>query len=295
MPTKHLTFFLMPALLLVFIGCGASDDSSDGGENAVDDQSVVIDDNYLPAAYSGWYRPDTNTTWQWQLSGTVNTAYDVDLYDIDLFDSSPELVSQLHSSGKKVICYFSAGSYENWRDDAGDFLSTDLGNNLDDWAGEKWLDIRSDNVRSIMRERLDLAAQKGCDGVEPDNMDGYTNNPGFDLTATDQSAYNRFIANEAHDRNLSVGLKNDLDQLGALVEYYDFAVNEQCYQYDECGVYSVFTDQNKAVFNAEYPEEDPSLYNAQSIEALCAEADGDAIRTLILPLDLDDSSRISCQ
>jgi len=30
---------------------------------------------------------------------------------------------------------------------------------------------------------LDLAAQRGCDGVEPDNVDGYSNDNGFGLTA----------------------------------------------------------------------------------------------------------------
>lgn len=281
--------FIPSLILFIFTGCNNKNDADSG----VLSRSFSYDES--PTAYTGWYRPDTSTTWQWQLTGTVNETYDVDLYDIDLFDSSTDLITRLKNSGKKVICYFSAGSYENWRDDAGDFLDTELGNNLDGWAGEKWLDIRSNNVHSIMEKRLALAADKGCDGVEPDNMDGYTNDPGFDFTAADQLAYNRFIANTAHEYNLSVGLKNDLDQLEALVGYYDFAVNEQCFQYDECERYSVFTDSNKPVFNAEYPEEDASLDNAQSVEALCAEADADSIQTLILPLDLDDSSRISCQ
>lgn len=46
--------------------------------------------------------------------------------------------------GRKVICYFSAGSYENWRPDRHDFPSDVLGNNLEHWEGEKWLDIRDD-------------------------------------------------------------------------------------------------------------------------------------------------------
>jgi hypothetical protein len=92
-----------------------------------------------------WYRPDTNTTWQWQLTGSVNTNYAVDLYDIDLFDSSEALIDSLHNSGKKVICYFSGGSYESWRDDSGDFANEVLGNDLDGWE-EKWLDIRAQSL-----------------------------------------------------------------------------------------------------------------------------------------------------
>jgi hypothetical protein len=33
-----------------------------------------------------------------------------------------------------------------------------------------------------MSTRLALASSKGCDGVDPDNVDGYDNDSGFDLT-----------------------------------------------------------------------------------------------------------------
>ncbi len=81
-------------------------------------------------------------------------------YDIDLFDNSAAIIEGLHNDGRRVVCYFSAGSYENWRPDSGDFEEADLGNTLDGWPGERWLDIRSANVRDIMKARLDLAAQK---------------------------------------------------------------------------------------------------------------------------------------
>ncbi|GAL06248.1 endo alpha-1,4 polygalactosaminidase precusor precursor [Photobacterium aphoticum] len=68
-----------------------------------------------------------------------------------------------------------------------------------------------------------MAVQKGCDGVEPDNVDGYKNNTGFDLTADDQLTFNRLLANEAHARNLSIGLKNNVEQVPELVTYFDFA------------------------------------------------------------------------
>ncbi|MFP3534108.1 endo alpha-1,4 polygalactosaminidase, partial [Burkholderia sp. SIMBA_042] len=89
----------------------------------------------------------------------------------------------LKSQGKRVVCYFSAGSSENWRSDYSQFTAADQGNPLDGWAGERWLDTRSANVRRIMTARMDLAKSKGCDGIDPDNVDGYTNNPGLPLTA----------------------------------------------------------------------------------------------------------------
>jgi endo-alpha-1,4-polygalactosaminidase (GH114 family) len=241
-----------------------------------------------------WYRPDTNTTWQWQLTGSINTNYAVDLYDIDLFDSSEALIDSLHNSGKKVICYFSGGSYESWRDDSGDFANEVLGNDLDGWEGEKWLDIRAQSLEPIMRARLNLAQQKGCDGVEPDNMDGYTNNSGFNLTAQDQLKYNKFIANEARKRGLSVGLKNDLNQIATLEPFFDFAVNEQCHSYSECDYMQPFIDAAKPVFNAEYEQKYIDNTNGAR-DDLCTQTLSLKFQTLILPMDLDDSFRYSCE
>ena len=194
-----------------------------------------------------------NTTWQWQLTQTVDQSVDAKLFDIDLFDNSQSTIASLKSKGKIVICYFSAGSYENWRSDAGSFPATVLGSPLDGWPGEKWLDIRQiSQLTPIMTARMDLAKSKGCDGLEPDNIDGYTNNSGFTLTAADQINYNKFLANEAHKRGLSIGLKNDIDQIAALEPFFDFAVNEQCFEYNECGTYQPFLQAGKAVFNVEY-------------------------------------------
>jgi hypothetical protein len=85
-----------------------------------------------------------------------------------------------------------------------------------------------------MQKRLDLAVAKGCDAVDPDNVDGYANDSGFPLTASHQLSHNRFLASEAHERGLAIGLKNDLDQIPKLVASFDFQINDQCFAYDEC-------------------------------------------------------------
>ena len=143
-----------------------------------------------------------------------------------------------------------------------------------------------------MRQRLDLAKQKGCDGIEPDNVDGYTNDSGFDLTVSDQLAFNRFIADEAHKRGLSVGLKNDLDQAGQLVDYFDFSVSEQCHEFGECELLEPFIRAGKPVLNAEYQEE--LITNAARRQALCDAAAVEGFSTLVLPVMLDGSFRYSC-
>ncbi len=235
-----------------------------------------------------WWQPHANErlTWQWDLSdGTVDTSYDVDMYDVDLFDTSQAQIDELHTAGRKVVCYFSAGSWEDWRDDAGSFAEAVKGNDLDGWAGEKWLDIRAASLRLIMQDRLDLAATKQCDGVEPDNIDGYTNDTGFPLTAGDQLTYNNWLVTEAHNRNLSIGLKNDVDQINDLVGSFDWALNEQCYQYDECIDYQSFITNNKPVFGVEYNLE-PS--------AFCPQANASGYSWLKKNLNLD-SWRFGCE
>jgi hypothetical protein len=175
------------------------------------------------------------------------------VYDVDLFGTSAQQVQQLHSQGRKVICYLSAGSYEPGRPDSATFPAAVLGNGLSGWPGERWLDIRQLNVlMPLMAARLDECATKGFDGVEPDNVDGYQNNSGFNLTANDQETFNRALAQLAHDRGLAVGLKNDLDQVATLQPAFDFAVNEQCAEYNECTLLSPFITAGKPVLHVEY-------------------------------------------
>ncbi len=214
------------------------------------------------------------------------------MYDIDLFDTPKSTIDGLKSRGIAVVCYFSAGSSENWRPDYPRFTSLDQGNALSGWAGERWLDTRSTNVREIMKARLDLAVSKGCDGVEPDNMDAYVNNPGFPLTSNTQINYAQFIAAEARARGLKVALKNAVELVNQLEPHFDFAVNEQCHQYNECNSYSVFISKGKPVFNAEYS----SIYvtDATRRAQLCAISRSIGIRSLILPLDLNGAFRYSC-
>jgi hypothetical protein len=196
--------------------------------------------------------PNQGVSWQWQLSGKIDTSVKAHVYDIDS-EVSKKTVRTLHAKGRRVICYISAGSWENFRPDAAKFPASVKGKTLDGWPDERWLDIRQvATLRPIMAARMDVCRAKGFDGVEPDNVDGYTNDSGFPLTAAEQRTYNLMLASLAHARGLSVGLKNDIDQAKALQPFFDFAVNEQCRQYRECGRLKPFLGAGKAVFHAEY-------------------------------------------
>jgi hypothetical protein len=205
-----------------------------------------------PVPCPGCWAPDPVTSWQWQLQGDIDTSVDAQMYDVDGFEVSAAIVQELHLAGRAAVCYLSAGSWERWRPDARDFPRSVLGNS-NGWPGERWLDIRRLRIlRPIMEARLDRCAAKGFDGVEFDNVDGYQNRTGFPLRGDDQLRYNVFLANQAHRRGMSAVLKNDLGQVRDLLPYFDVALDEQCFQYDECNRLRPFVNAGKAVFTVEY-------------------------------------------
>jgi hypothetical protein len=270
--------------------CGGGD--SGVGPDPDPDPGETLDPNIPPVTVGDWYRPPLDVTWQWQIDGTINTSYEVGLYDVDLFDTPDAVLQALSARGVRVLCYFSAGTYEPNRADAGDIPASARGRQLEDWPNERWLDIRDSRVFGVMRSRLELAAQRGCDAVEPDNVDGFTNNTGFPISDMDQLAFNRHLANEAHRLGLGVALKNDGDQAAQLVEYFDLELNEECHQYDECEQLEPFIARGKPVLNVEYATGLSAALNAR--DGICAASNALKLRTLIMPWDLDDRFRVAC-
>ncbi|MFF0723750.1 endo alpha-1,4 polygalactosaminidase [Streptomyces sp. NPDC004134] len=184
-------------------------------------------------------------------------------------------IGKLQARGTVVICYLDTGAYEHYRPDAARFPGhrpavaaiPDDGEPPEDgsvigwntgWEGERWLDIREgrrEAFAEIIWARLDLAARMGCDGVEPDQNNPLGNRPGFPITRDDQVSWYREVAEQAHARGLSVGMKNGHDQPGAvaeLVDHFDWALPEECAQYGECARLRPFVEAGKAVFAVDY-------------------------------------------
>jgi hypothetical protein len=189
------------------------------------------------------------------------------MFDVDLFDAQPAevnsgLIGRLHARGITVICYLDTGAWESYRPDAAQFPASVIGNSTG-WDGERWLDIRPAArplFESIILRRLDLAKTSGCDGVEPDQNNPVGNDPGFAITYQDEKSWYLEIAKQAHARNLSVGMKNGIEIIDSdLVSAFDWALNEECFQYSECGALSQFVQAGKAVFQVEY-QGDPSSF-----------------------------------
>jgi hypothetical protein len=197
-------------------------------------------------------------TWQLQLSGKVDTSVKAQVFDIDLLTNSRSVVAKLRRKHRRVVCYFSAGTNESFRSQGQQYPPETRGEPLADYPDEQWLDIRRiDELKPLIERRLDLCNAKGFVGADFDNVDGYANESGFPLTGTDQLRFNRYLARAAHARGLAAGLKNDLGQVPKLARSFDFAVNEQCFQYHECTNnpspgYKAFLRDGKPVFQVEY-------------------------------------------
>jgi hypothetical protein len=191
--------------------------------------------------------------WQYQLQGTVDTSIPARVFDVDGAETPAATVRALRRSGRYTVCYFSAGTYERFRSDRGRLRSGLLGRPLEDFPGERWLDIRRISALApVMRARMRTCARKGFQAVEPDNVDGYANRTGFPLRRADALRYTRWLARTAHRMGLAVGLKNSTELVRPLVRRFDFAVVEQCLQYDECEAYRPFVRARKPVYVVEY-------------------------------------------
>ena len=270
------------AIVVVCAACGG------GSMPVAPDGAVTPDGAIAPdGAMPGVWHPMPGTSWQWQLSGTIDTSFDVAMYDIDMFEAPQQTIDALHNAGRKVVCYVDAGTWEPNRPDSSQFDAAVQGSVVQGWPDEKWLDIRAASVTTLIDARIDLAMTKRCDGVELDNVDGYANTSGFPLTAADQLAFNGGLAAHAHARGLSVGLKNDLDQIPDLLADFDWALDEQCFQYSECDALTPFITAHKAVFEVEYGA--PSLSTT-----ICPMANARDFDTLIKNLALD-APRTACR
>ena len=100
--------------------------------------------------------PPIPASWHIQYNPTpTNPQADVEYWNLDLFDVSSDFMENLSNAGTFVMCYFSAGSWEDWRPDQDQFPEHCKGNN-NGWPGEKWIDTNCPEVRQIMINRMKI-------------------------------------------------------------------------------------------------------------------------------------------
>lgn len=205
---------------------------------------------------NGWWKPKAseNLKWQLQLQGDIRLINGVDVYAADL-TASQASINAAKATGAKLKCYISAGSAENWRADYSDIPASVRGNAYFGWPGEWWLNTRNINALApVMRSRMDECKRMGFDAIDADNVNGYENNTGFNLSRADSINYIRWLANEAHQRGMAFSLKNSESLIDAVIDSVDMLQTESCYVYGNCLNASKISARNKAVFAVEYQE-----------------------------------------
>ncbi|KAE8441934.1 hypothetical protein EG329_004142 [Mollisiaceae sp. DMI_Dod_QoI] len=287
-------FWIAACVLLMIItiglgvGLGVGLTRGGGSSGTASSEPSPPLNNNTNATTGKFWRPAAGTPWQIVLEYALNdTSVNVPVYDIDLFTNPVSTIANLHAMNRSVICYFSAGSYEDFRPDSSNFTKDDYAKPLTGWPGEYWLNTNSSNVRNIMTARLDLAASKGCDGVDPDNVDGYDNDTGLDLTEETAVDYLTFLAIGAHSRNMSIGLKNAGGIVNATIDMLQWEVNEQCLQYSECDLFQPFLDTGKPIFHIEYPDAG-SLVSTSTVDQICNNTSANGFSTVLKNMDLDN-------
>jgi hypothetical protein len=204
-------------------------------------------------ALAAAWQPAQDEPFDIQLTAPYNLVQPLGAIALGLFETSPARLQELKSRGVRTICVVNAGAWENWRPDSHAYDQRAVGGNRAGWQGDRWLDIRAaDSIRPILAKRLDLCQSKGFDGVAFDKVDGYAHRTGFPLTAKDQLAFNRWLAAEAHARGLAAGLVNTLELVPELVEEFDFAITDSCFDDQNCERLLPFREAGKLVFAVEF-------------------------------------------
>ena len=208
-------------------------------------------------------------------------------------------VNALHAQGAKAICYIDAGAAESFRPDYSAYQNFNnscsgclFGKPVGGFRNEFWLNINNDRgqrnfILSQVGNRLDRCVANHFDGVEMDVVDAYSNRTGLTISADTQLLFNSALANLAHSKGLTVALKNDVEQVPDLVPYFDYAINEQCQQYNECTNYTTyFAAQGKAVFQVEYK---------LSTSKFCSQANSANRNAILKTYDLFDTPYTPCR
>ena len=206
----------------------------------------------LPAHAENW-RPTREDRLHVQLSGDLVIPLWSTLVEIDGLESDPADVARIHATGRRAVCYLSAGSAEQYRQDLALLPSSVIGQPLVGWPDERWLDVRQLAVLlPWMQARIQVCADKGFDAVEFDNVDAYAHETGFNISRAQQRRYLVALSQMARDAGLSPGLKNAPELAPAISSAFDWALLEECVQDDFCGRYTAFIDAGAPVFDVEY-------------------------------------------
>ncbi|MBQ0886099.1 endo alpha-1,4 polygalactosaminidase [Streptomyces sp. RM72] len=248
------------------------------GATAVLVTAAALVPGSTPAEAATYTPPPAHAGFDYQIGGAYTPPAGVEVVSRD-HTASP-------APGLYNICYVNAfqaqpGAEQDWDDD---LLLRDANGDVvydTDW-GEAFLDIRTADKRERVAEKvgtwIDGCADKGFQAVEPDNYDSYTR-AGDLLDAADAQGLIKLLAERAHADGLAIGQKNTVELApNREANGLDFAVAEECGEWDECGDYTEAFGDRVIVIE----------YTANGLSKACA-GFGDALS--IVRRDLDVSPK----
>ncbi|NEC38226.1 endo alpha-1,4 polygalactosaminidase [Streptomyces rubrogriseus] len=208
------------------------------GATAVLVAAAALVPGSTPAEAATYTPPPAHAGFDYQIGGAYTPPAGVEVVSRD-HTASP-------APGVYNICYVNAfqaqpGAEQDWDDD---LLLRDANGDVvydTDWD-EAFLDIRTADKRERIAEQvgtwIDGCADKGFQAVEPDNYDSYTR-AGDLLDAADAQGLIKLLAERAHSDGLAIGQKNTVELApNREANGLDFAVAEECGEWDECGDYT---------------------------------------------------------
>ncbi|MFP7832766.1 endo alpha-1,4 polygalactosaminidase [Marisediminicola sp. LYQ134] len=179
--------------------------------------------------------------------------------------------------GLYSICYVNAfqsqpGDREEWLDERPELVLTGEGGEpvVDPgWPDELLLDTSTATNRARLAEFVDRdirsCASAGFSAVEFDNLDSFSRSGGA-LSVDAAMDFARLIVDLAHESGLAAAQKNAVEfaERARAEAGFDFAVVEQCHEFDECAV--VAATYGDAVVDVEYSD-------ASAFADACADPD----------------------
>lgn len=243
------------AVGLAGTACGTSsdgdDDGSDGGEVCVALDAAGVSASIAPPP-TELALPPAGAAFDYQLGCAYTVPFGASVVMRDrTAPADPDVYSVCYVNG------FQTQPDSDWSGERDDLILRDArGSKMrdPDWPDEYYLDISTAEKRSrlvvIVGAWIDGCAAAGFDAVEFDNLDSYTRTGGR-LTLEQAEAYSAELIRIAHESLLAVGQKNASEQAAQFHALgFDFSISEQCWEYDECGLYTA--EYGERVFDVEY-------------------------------------------
>ncbi|MBA3499164.1 MAG: endo alpha-1,4 polygalactosaminidase [Myxococcota bacterium] len=189
--------------------------------------------------------------------------------------SQPGAIAQLDAAGTIVICHVGTGAVDLATDpDAMKFPGYEASppdrptamvpNSAIGWstpagANERFVDFRNATAAKVLKKRIQLAKDIGCDGIlayrnDAASFAATTTMPGFTVSPQEQLDWIVAVAAEGHRLMISVGGRGGHGEVnvGEIDDDYDWLVADRCGELGDCGLARPFIEARRAVFGIDY-------------------------------------------